>query len=1227
MNLNKIKLLIKRTSALTMCLVMHIASANAEGLTEQRQLINPEVVNFFIDASVPDDEIILDTLSEAGLDDQVFHLFTHGKPGELLINNQWLAVEELAAFIKPRLKKTKYLNVYGCEFAKGQIGLQAVKILESALEIPVAASDDVTGLDGDWVLEIGAGISALQFSNYTHSLQDFDGDGVLDAVDLDDDNDGILDINECVGAISEWGVSPWLWTAGVDSNAFFDVNGSGVDITIDVSTAASGNLDALGGTQIDGSLGAVSYLGGINDLGIFFDPDTGQGLSTVTIALTFSEPVYGLSFLITDIDEGGTSRDDQVEILADSGVPVLSVVNSTSATVTVSNNIATALDTVGGTSSSGDDDFGSVLVEVPDGATTVTILYQEVNGSANPPVRGIGVFAEFTFCKDIDGDGIPDYFDLDSDGDGCPDAAEAGHTESFDINGVIDGIFGTNGLDADIETDDTFSATTTYAIVQTDLGTNDFQNASVALACPASVEITKTIDDNCVCLNDTVTFTITVTNSGSIVLTNVVVSDLEYGSCNTNLGTLAIGASTSYTCSVSATNESNSAIVTAIGGLQPVAATNSVAWEIDITSPVISGLPTNVTVECDSVPVVSTNVTATDNCALSVDPVFTAVTNAGACADSYSIDRIWTSTDDCLNSSVATQTVTVVDTTAPVISSCPTNMTLVGDANCQALMPDLAVLTGYSDNCDASPVVTQAPLAGSTLSAGDTVVTITVTDACSNQTSCVATMTVTCLPEVQIFKDPASQQVVTNGTVNFTITLTNSGATVLTALSVSDPLAPICDTIIPTLSVGASTSYVCSLAGVTVDFTNTVSVIATAPDSNTVTDSDIAEVDVIAPSLSIEKTVSLDGNCPGAETLQGTNGTTVTYCFIVSNTGDVDIDNATISDADLSYTNNLGTILVGGVVTDSTTAIVSGDLTNTASVVGDDPNGDPTIPDLDTAEVDVDHCDPAASGNIDTDGDGVSDICDLDDDNDGILDTLEQSNNTDADADGILNSLDLDSDGDGCPDAVEGAGSFTFIDLVTSSIDGGNTGVVYTGTAGPVQENLGTEPAQVDADNDGILDFVETAHGADAGQGLGTSQDATNNNCATDLELSKTVADTGGTAIATADVGDTIVYSIIVSNNSPYDIDVKDIVVEDSLPAGVTYNPAAPTVIPAGTTFVVSGTTGTWDFGTEVLAQGSALALKVAVVIGPNCGAITNTAEIISSAPLEDIDSSPASGD
>ena len=54
---------------------------------------------------------------------------------------------------------------------------------------------------------------------------------------------------------------------------------------------------------------------------------------------------------------------------------------------------------------------------------------------------------------------------------------------------------------------------------------------------------------------------------------------------------------------------------------------------------------------------------------------------------------------------------------------------------------------------------------------------------------------------------------------------------------------------------------------------------------------------------------------------------------------------------------------------------------------------------------------------LDSDGDGVPDIGDQDDDNDGILDILEGL--IDTDGDGIPNNLDLDSDNDGIADVVE----------------------------------------------------------------------------------------------------------------------------------------------------------------------------------------------------------------
>ena len=111
----------------------------------------------------------------------------------------------------------------------------------------------------------------------------------------------------------------------------------------------------------------------------------------------------------------------------------------------------------------------------------------------------------------------------------------------------------------------------------------------------------------------------------------------------------------------------------------------------------------------------------------------------------------------------------------------------------------------------------------------------------------------------------------------------------------------------------------------------------------------------------------------------------------------------------------------------------------------------------------------------DSDNDGVADATDLDDDNDGILDATE--GNDDTDNDGIPNRLDLDSDGDGCSDAIEGAAAFTSSDLVNSSMPGGNTGSFYTGQYNsPVEQNLGTT-----VDSNGIPTNAAT------GQAIGTA--------------------------------------------------------------------------------------------------------------------------------------------
>src|ERR1051325_1429463 len=83
----------------------------------------------------------------------------------------------------------------------------------------------------------------------------------------------------------------------------------------------------------------------------------------------------------------------------------------------------------------------------------------------------------------------------------------------------------------------------------------------------------------------------------------------------------------------------------------------------DETAPVITSIPTNVTVSCTgNVPAANNSlVVATDNCVGPVTITHNDVTTAGSCANRYSIARTYTATDACGNASSRTQTITVDD--------------------------------------------------------------------------------------------------------------------------------------------------------------------------------------------------------------------------------------------------------------------------------------------------------------------------------------------------------------------------------------------------------------------------------------------------------------------------------------------------------------------------------------------------------------------------------------
>ena len=150
-------------------------------------------INVYIDKDVMSSSLIEE--STINTEESSFHLFSHGKSGELLIEGQWRDAKQIVHWLKDNemLQNQKQLNIYGCEFAKGEKGLAAVQYLEESLGLNISASNDVTGIDGDWELEVGGSFASLEINDYAYNLQScnlIDNGGVMDNVNSDWVQDG-----------------------------------------------------------------------------------------------------------------------------------------------------------------------------------------------------------------------------------------------------------------------------------------------------------------------------------------------------------------------------------------------------------------------------------------------------------------------------------------------------------------------------------------------------------------------------------------------------------------------------------------------------------------------------------------------------------------------------------------------------------------------------------------------------------------------------------------------------------------------------------------------------------------------------------------------------------------------------------------------------------------------------------------------------------------------------
>lgn len=238
-------------------------------------------------------------------------------------------------------------------------------------------------------------------------LPDGDGDGIPDDIDLDDDNDGVLDVDELDGmdlsvdtdmdGIQDYEDPDNVTCTDGDGDgicdalpASVDFDGDGIPNQLDLDADGDGLADLVegGGDDSADRDGLVDGFADLNGNGV------DDGLEALPLPIPNTDGTDGPDFLDLDADDDGLT--DSLE---------------------------------GG---SGDTDGDGL----PDG------MPADGNGDGIADSLTGGGAASI---PDTDGDGTPDYQSLDSDGDGVPDLTE-GHDDDADgVGGMPSG----NDTDAD----------------------------------------------------------------------------------------------------------------------------------------------------------------------------------------------------------------------------------------------------------------------------------------------------------------------------------------------------------------------------------------------------------------------------------------------------------------------------------------------------------------------------------------------------------------------------------------------------------------------------------------------------------------------------------------------------------------------------------------------------------------------------------------------------------
>ncbi len=223
----------------------------------------------------------------------------------------------------------------------------------------------------------------------------------------------------------------------------------------------------------------------------------------------------------------------------------------------------------------------------------------------------------------------------------------------------------------------------------------------------------------------------------------------------------------------------------------------------DTTPPTPPAPPANVTLACIDDVTMPVDLLATDEC--SDDDILGVVTETnngatGCVGNPLIITRTWTFTDECGNASTSTQTITVIDNTAPVIITQAQNQTIECDEDSEDAFDEWIDNNGGAiaiDNCGNVEWDWELVDQGDVSFCGNTetfIVTFTASDDCGNEASTTATFTIedttpptppappanvtlACIDDVTMPVDLLATDECSDGDILGVVTETNNGAT------------------------------------------------------------------------------------------------------------------------------------------------------------------------------------------------------------------------------------------------------------------------------------------------------------------------------------------------------------------------------------------------------------------------------------------------------------------